>query len=292
MQKTLITLLAFTAAPALACPQYDTVVAAVQSDDKTSAEVLYDEIVFSAACDDAIREWVGDYLARETFLTALETDAPDTKRDLLRQALGYETHWRSYAALGQLDWDIGAYADAATNLQLALNELAEGDQTHAADDSEIAEIYDLATAALALADKPVTMPKTRSGDTGGIFTTSIRGFEVEEVSLPITFEYNSTAFDQTGTEYASQLAEHIALYAPATIVLGGHTDPVGGEDFNMDLSVARAETVSAYLRNAGFTGEIEVMGHGETQLPAPPPGITPGSEEHHRIARRVAFTLQ
>ncbi|MEL6572963.1 MAG: OmpA family protein [Pseudomonadota bacterium] len=287
-----LTFFALTATPALACPQYDTVVAAVQSDDKTSAEVLYDEIVFSAACDDAIREWVGDYLARETFLTAQEADNPDTQRALLEQALGYETHWRTYAALGQLDWDAGAYADAASQLQLALNELAEGDQSHPAEEAEIAEVYELATAALALADTTVTLPKTRSGSTGGILTTTFRGFQVEEVALPITFEYNSTTFDVRGSDYAAVLAEHLALTSPAVVTLGGHTDPVGSEAFNLDLSLARAEALSAYLRDAGFSGEISVLGHGESQLPTPPPGIAPGSEEHHRIARRVAFSLQ
>ncbi len=292
MQKSLLTCLALTASPAISCPQYDTVVAAVQSGDRTSAEVLYDEIVFSAACDDAIREWVGDYLARETFLAAEATDAVDEKRALLQKALGYEIHWRSYAALGRLDWDAGAYNEAAGNLQLALNELAEGDPTHDAADSEIAEVYDLATAALALADAPVDLPKTRSGTAGGILTTSIRGFQVEEVALPITFEYNSTEFDALGTEYAALLADHIALTAPDIVTLGGHTDPVGGEAFNLNLSLARAETVSAFLRDAGFTGTIDAIGHGETQLPEPPPGIAPGSEEHHRIARRVAFSFQ
>jgi len=291
MQKLLPMFLTLAAAPALACPQYDTVVAAVQSDDTTSAEVLYDEIVFSAACDDAIREWVGDYLARDSFLAALDETDTSEKRRLLENALGYETHWRSYAALGQLDWTQSAYAAAATNLQLALNALAEGDPTHAATDAEIAEVYDLATAALALADTPVEMPKTRSGATGGIFTTRIRGFEIEEVSLPITFAYNSTEFDVVGADYATVLAEHVTTFAPDVITLGGHTDPVGSDNFNMELSVARATKVSAFLRDAGFTGEILVAGHGETQLPPAPPGITPGSEEHHRIARRVAFSI-
>ena len=293
MQKTVLGLLLLSS-PALACPQYDTVVAAVQSDDRIGAEVLYEEIVFSAACDDAIREWVGDYLARESFLAALDpalTD-PATKRALLTQALGYETHWRSFAELGKLAWADRDYAEAALQLQRALNELSEGDQTHAAAEAEIAEIYELATAALALANTAVDLPRTRSGSTGGILTTRYRGFEVEEVSLPITFAYNSTTFDDMGKTYAAVLAEHLTLSEPAVLQLHGHTDPVGSETFNLDLSVARANAVSTYLRDAGFTGEIVVTGHGETQLPPAPPGIAPGSPEHHRIARRVAFSFE
>lgn len=288
--KPLIALLLTTAA-AQACPQYDTVVAAVQANDQTGAEVLYEEIVFSAACDDAIREWVGDYLARENFLTAMNSEDGATKRALLTRALGFEKHWRSYAELGRLAWDEGRYAEAAVNLQLAINELAEGDQTHAAETSEIAEIYDLATAAIALADEAVALPKTRSGAVGGIMTMNVRGFAVEEVSLPITFEYNSTSFDASGQSYAQTLVDHVLMTAPPSIALGGHTDPVGGEAYNLDLSVARAAAVETLLRDSGYQGDITVQGYGESQLPPAPPGIIEGSEEHHRIARRVAFAL-
>lgn len=290
MYRTL-SLLTLLASPALACPQYDTVVAAVQSNDKSGAETLYEEIIFSADCDDAIREWVGDYLARESFLEALETDGA-LKRAHLNKALKFERHWRSYAELGRLEWSLERYGEAAQQFQLALNELSEGDQTHDAGTEEIAEVYELATAALALAQSPIDMPRTRSGNTGGIFTTSIRGFEVEEVSLPITFEYDSTEFDAIGAEYAQTLVEHIALSAPKSIALGGHTDPEGPEEYNLSLSVKRAEKVKSFLLANGFTGEVRIAGYGEKDIPPAPPGIQPGSAEHHRIARRVAFSTQ
>ncbi len=285
-------LIALVAGPAAACPQYDTVVAAVQGGDTSGAEILYEEIVFSAACDDAICEWVGDYLARETFLAARASADPERQRSLYEQALQYERHWRSLAALGRLDWEAGDYASASVSLQLALNELAEGDQSHGAETEEIAEVYELATAAMALADAPVEMPRSRSGTFGGVFTTSIRGFEVEEVSLPITFEYDSTEFDAIGMDYAQALVEHVTLTSPASIYLGGHTDPTGGEAYNLQLSAARAARVEALLRENGYAGEIIANGYGESQLPPAPPGIEPGSEEHHRIARRVAFSVE
>lgn len=292
MKRLLPAMFVVAAAPAAACPQYDTVVAAVQSGDRAGAEVLYEEIVFSAACDDAIREWVGDYLARETFLSALAAGDPAEKRDLLSRALVFEKHWRSYAEIGRVDWALGDYAEAARHFQLALNELAEGDPAHAAETEEIAEVYELATAALALAEAPVEMPRTRSGNTGGIFTMAIRGFEVEEVSLPITFEFDSTEFDEIGAEYARTLADHLLLNAPASVKLGGHTDPQGSEDYNLSLSEARAERVRAFLIENGYSGDIVVAGYGESQLPPAPPGIEPGSEEHFRLARRVAFSAE
>jgi outer membrane protein OmpA-like peptidoglycan-associated protein len=288
----MLAVLALAASPAIACPQYDTVVAAVQTGDQAGAEALYEEIVFSAACDDAIREWVGDYLARENFLAALQEADPARKQALLETALGFERHWRSHAELGRVHWGEKRYADAAREFQLALNELSEGDQSHAAEPDEIAEVYQLATAALALSERPVDMPRTRSGKTGGIFTMSFRGFTVEEVSLPITFEFDSTDFDGVGHEYAQRLVDHVRLIAPRSIKLGGHTDPMGSDTYNLSLSEARAQRVRDLLIESGFEGEIIVAGYGESDIPPAPPGIEPGSDEHNRIARRVAFSTQ
>ena len=150
----------------------------------------------------------------------------------------------------------------------------------------------MATSAMALADTVVDMPKTRSGATGGVFAQSIRGFEVEEVPLPITFEYNSTTFDGPGESYARALADHLIAMAPPSVFLGGHTDPTGGETFNLALSVDRAEALAVFLSDNGYAGEVNIVGFGETRLPEPPPGIAFGSDEHHRIARRVSFSVQ
>ncbi|MEM9477394.1 MAG: OmpA family protein [Pseudomonadota bacterium] len=276
-----------------ACTQYEAVVAAVQGNDTARAAELFEEISVSATCDDALREWVGDYLARESFLFAVnEAETPELRREALEQALAYEKHWRSYAELGRLDWDLKNYGPAATSFQLALNELVDGDPSHEATDTEIAEVYELASAAVALADAPVAMPSTRSGEAGGIFKTKIRGFTVEEVPLPITFEFDSVDFDETGLSYANALVDHVIMLSPAAIRLAGHTDPVGDAGYNLALSEARAQAMADFLRGAGFEGEIEIAAYGETQLPEPPPGIVPDSEEHHRIARRVAFSAE
>jgi outer membrane protein OmpA-like peptidoglycan-associated protein len=279
--------------PALACPQYDAVVTAVQAGDKALATQLHEEIVVSAECDDALREWVGDYLARESFLFAMqEATSIEEKREAFKRALGFEKHWRSYAELGRLEWGVKNYAPAAASFQLALNELVDGDPSHQASEEEIAEVYQLASAAIALADQPVSMPTTRSGDAGGIFKTKIRGFEVEEVPLPITFEFDSTTFDAVGLTYAEALVSHVMQLSPDVVRLAGHTDPQGSEDYNLSLSEARAAALRDFMRERGYDGEIEIIGLGESQLPEPPQGIEVGSEEHYRIARRVAFSAE
>ncbi len=107
--------------------------------------------------------------------------------------------------------------------------------------------------------------------------------------LPITYFYNSTEFDATGAAYAEMLAQHLTTFAPPSITLTGHTDPIGGDEFNQTLSEERAQALADYLRENGYQGEITVVGVGRSQLPPAPPGIAEDSEEYYRIARRVAF---
>ncbi|MEM8631812.1 MAG: OmpA family protein [Pseudomonadota bacterium] len=280
----------FAASQAAACANYDAVVAAVQTDDAPAAATLYRSIEVDAACDDALRDWVGAYLARDRFLHGLTKAGTETeKRAAFGEALRYETHWRSIAEIGRLDWQAGDYRNAAEQFQLAINELAEGDPLHTASEAEIREIYNLAVASLALSDQPVAAPATRSGTAGGVFQTKIRGFVVEEVPLPITFRFDSAEFDEKGRFYAQALADHLLQQDPAQVTLTGHTDPLGEEDYNLELSEKRAAAVAVFLAESGFSGEVEVQGLGEQNLPDPPQGIAAGSEEHYRLARRVSL---
>lgn len=293
LKGSVVLTLCLGAGGALACPQYDAIVDAVDANDAAVAAELYEAIAVVPDCDDALREWLGDYLARDSFLHAMGGDvSPEDRRAGLTRALGYEKHWRSYAELGRLEWSERKYGSAAVNFQLAINELVEGDPTHPAETSEIEEVYQMASAALALADGTVDMPRTRSGQIGGVFATSIRGFSVEEVELPITFRFGSTEFDERGADYAAMLADHLRATGQAHVTLGGHTDPVGSDAFNQELSLARADALGAYLKSHGFPGDIETVGYGETRLPPAPPGVEEGSDEHFRIARRVVFTTR
>lgn len=280
------------AAPAFAqvCPQYDAALAAVDAADLAEAAALYDQIVVEPACDDALRGWLASFLARGNFAIGMNVKlAPDIRRAAFEAALGYEPHWRTWAALGRLEWDGQDYTAAASDLQYAINALIEGPQEHSATEDEIAEVYQLASAAVALSDEVVAMPRTRSGEEGGLFATNIRGYEVSEVPLPITFVYATDDFDPAGAAYAEMLAEHLVTFAPESITLAGHTDPIGSDAYNLALSQDRADALAAYLRDHGYEGEITVTGLGRSQVPPPPPGIAPGSEEHYRIARRVTF---
>jgi OOP family OmpA-OmpF porin len=78
----------------------------------------------------------------------------------------------------------------------------------------------------------------------------------------------------------------IAMRCPeAQIEISGHTDSVGGDDTNMELSRRRAEAVADYLTKAGITAErMTAVGYGKMH-----PIASNDTEEGRSQNRRIEF---
>ncbi len=94
-----------------------------------------------------------------------------------------------------------------------------------------------------------------------------------KIDLDIQFEYNSARISQASLAAVQELGK--ALSNPAlkgsTFVVAGHTDAVGGEAFNQDLSERRADTIKRYLNEKfGVAGaDLVTVGYGKTKLKDP-----------------------
>jgi outer membrane protein OmpA-like peptidoglycan-associated protein len=132
-------------------------------------------------------------------------------------------------------------------------------------------------------------PVSRGDETGGLFADSYRGYVVKEVPLPVQFQFASTRFTSKGEQVAAYLLDYLVSSNFRKIRLVGHTDPVGGDAYNRDLSLRRAEAVKAYLTDGGYAGEIEVEGHGESEPfePVDPEKFENDVEAKHQLDRRV-----
>ena len=90
------------------------------------------------------------------------------------------------------------------------------------------------------------------------------------IDLEIKFDYNSANIAQSAIPDMNNLGK--ALSDPAlkgsTFVLAGHTDAVGGEEFNQDLSNRRADSVKRYLTDKfGLAPEhLVTAGYGKSRL--------------------------
>ncbi|WFU39343.1 OmpA family protein [Bradyrhizobium sp. CB82] len=147
----------------------------------------------------------------------------------------------------------------------------------------------------ALKSKPLTRglsagPQTETADRGkeASFLNTVRNRQTRSLSmgereqiaelatnkpkidLEIQFDYNSANIATTSMGSVQALGK--ALSDPAlkgsTFVVAGHTDAIGSDPFNQDLSERRADTIKKYLvRNYGLNGsDLVTVGYGKTRL--------------------------
>jgi outer membrane protein OmpA-like peptidoglycan-associated protein len=90
-----------------------------------------------------------------------------------------------------------------------------------------------------------------------------------KIDLNIQFEYNSAEISKTSLSSVQELGK--ALSNPSlkgsTFVVAGHTDAIGGEAYNQDLSERRADTIKRYLTEKyGINGtDLVTVGYGKTK---------------------------
>jgi outer membrane protein OmpA-like peptidoglycan-associated protein len=90
-----------------------------------------------------------------------------------------------------------------------------------------------------------------------------------KIDLEIRFDYNSADIAKTSVQAVQELGK--ALSDPtlkgSTFVVAGHTDAVGGEEYNQGLSERRADTIKKYLSEKyGINGsDLVTVGYGKTK---------------------------
>ena len=118
----------------------------------------------------------------------------------------------------------------------------------------------------------------------GICTTSTAA---EGCFTPIHFGFNETGLS---TEARGQLARDADCIKKekGKVVLEGHADERGTEEYNLQLSNHRAASVRKYLTDLGVKGkQLDSVGFGETR-----PVMEGSSEEAWAANRRVEFNRQ
>jgi outer membrane protein OmpA-like peptidoglycan-associated protein len=91
-----------------------------------------------------------------------------------------------------------------------------------------------------------------------------------KIDLEINFDFNSATIRASSMPSVQALGQ--ALSDPklkgSTFVVAGHTDGVGGESFNQELSERRADTIKRYLVDNYHiaSGDLVTVGYGKTKL--------------------------
>ncbi len=110
------------------------------------------------------------------------------------------------------------------------------------------------------------------------FTGVIRG---------VNFHVNSAEITVDSYRLLDEAAAMLRAYDHLRIEVQGHTDSDGGDDFNLDLSARRANSVRAYLIRRGIDPDrLEANGYGEGE-----PLVSNGTLDGKAVNRRVEFQI-
>lgn len=108
----------------------------------------------------------------------------------------------------------------------------------------------------------------------------------DAMGLPIEFAYNSSQISTTSIPFLAEIGKMLSLpeFSTKRMVIEGHTDAVGSEDYNRYLSKMRAEAIKNYLVDNYQIqpNRLTVIGLGESD---PLPEVDPNDA----INRRVQF---
>lgn len=103
----------------------------------------------------------------------------------------------------------------------------------------------------------------------------------------VSFDTNSSVVRPGIYNELDRIASSLNQYPQTVIRIEGHTDSVGGEAFNMDLSRRRAEAVRNLLTQRGVDGSrMEVVAFGESS-----PVATNATEAGRQMNRRVVIII-
>lgn len=108
----------------------------------------------------------------------------------------------------------------------------------------------------------------------------------------IYFDFDKATLDEEDKEYLKQVKKILEHDRSFKLLIAGHADDRGNENYNIRLSRRRAQAVSKYLTNQGiFKDRIIQKAFGES-LPVVPCHTVDCSEEDHQKNRRAEFVLR
>lgn len=103
----------------------------------------------------------------------------------------------------------------------------------------------------------------------------------------IEFDFNQATLRPQNREVLSKIAGVLLTFNDYGVEIFGHTDDVGGEEYNKQLSKKRAETVKSYLVEAGIRPEVlSTLGMGKSS-----PRVEGTDPEARQRNRRVELAI-
>jgi OOP family OmpA-OmpF porin len=112
--------------------------------------------------------------------------------------------------------------------------------------------------------------------------------EVEKFVFPaVAFRFDSAELTELGKGQVYLAAQRLKEKPDLKVLIEGHTDSVGSDDYNQKLGLRRAQTVIKELTAQGIdASRLSATSFGETK-----PAINQETDWAHAVNRRVEFQV-
>jgi outer membrane protein OmpA-like peptidoglycan-associated protein len=130
-------------------------------------------------------------------------------------------------------------------------------------------------------DKEAAAAQTALGDAAEVERVG-EGYKIT-MGSGILFATDSSVLGAEGKANIKILAEHLQKYPDTNIVIEGHTDSDGAEEYNQKLSERRAASVAQYSQSLGVaSARMTTVGFGET-TPVADNATVAGKAKNRRV---------
>ncbi len=131
---------------------------------------------------------------------------------------------------------------------------------------------------------PLDMEEKRRAD---LELQSVQAMVASREIPPIEFEFDSSTLLASSDDLLGRVAEILKRHPRLKLIVEGHTDDVGGEEYNEILSLKRAGAVKQRLAEKGiYPDYVKVFGFGKSR-----PLTDDTSERGRALNRRVEFII-
>ncbi|MDY7117257.1 OmpA family protein [Halomonas sp. SSL-5] len=113
-------------------------------------------------------------------------------------------------------------------------------------------------------------------------------FEPVTLSSDVTFAFDSAELRPGAASELNEVASTLNNNPEVRVTIAGHTDAVGSNEYNLNLSQERADSVASYLMSQGVAGNrMRTVGYGEER-----PVATNETDAGRAMNRRVEIMSQ
>ncbi|MFZ3228678.1 MAG: OmpA family protein [Pseudobdellovibrio sp.] len=115
-----------------------------------------------------------------------------------------------------------------------------------------------------------------------------RGYELFRLNANVLFDFDKDTLQEKSFEELGKIARHLEKRPFRKVIIEGHTDSMGADEYNLKLSQRRADRVRHYLIDTFnfLDTKLEAVGKGEAE-----PLVSNNTDEGRAQNRRVEFKI-